>query len=98
MSDDLEIALEALVRRAPRCATFVSKLRASDDPARVLDVLTDRPREPVFRALTTGGALISSSVRAAAVDQHVGRCSGRPIHRRTPTDLPASPDSVSLRG
>lgn len=54
MSDDLKAALEALVRREPRCAAFASKLRSSDDPSRVVDVLTDRPRERVFRAPVSG--------------------------------------------
>jgi hypothetical protein len=54
MSDDLEAALDALVRREPRCAPFVPKLRATKDPSRVLDVLTDRPRERLFRTPVAG--------------------------------------------
>lgn len=54
MSEDLEAALDALVRREPRCAPFVPKLRATKDPSRVLDVLTDRPRERLFRSPVAG--------------------------------------------
>ncbi|MBL8922506.1 MAG: hypothetical protein JNJ54_26885 [Myxococcaceae bacterium] len=54
MAGELESALEALVRREPRCAPFIAKLRATEDPSRVLDVLTDRPRERMFRAPISG--------------------------------------------